>query len=551
MKIFKFCTPYLKLEKKKIILYIFLAIVSAIIGILSPYILGNFVDYLVKGGDRQIIFKFCIIYSGLNLFRIIKDFVSSILYTKIQIKIGYNLNIFIIQHIQKLSILFLSKKEEAYLNQRINGDSYNLITFCIETLENVFVNIIFLIVPVIMLYNMNKFITIIMLGYISLYVMVYLLLKEKIYIAGFKFKEGQAKFFSRLFEQFKYIKLIKLNSIREEINNRLFREFSKFFETAVQCQKTNFLYNSLDSIISIIAQITLFIIGGFHVLNGSFTIGMFTIFSSYFNMILNASSYFFSLGSSYQDSISSYNRIKEILDVDVETNGNIKLSNIEKISLKNVTFSYNLHDSYNIIQSFSYEFCKGNIYSIMGSNGVGKSTLINLLLGIYIDEHKGIISYNNINIQNIDMISARKDLIGIAEQEPTLINDSILYNIIFNNSTSEDNKKKIYQYSKILNIEEFMRTRTLDFYLDEKNTNLSGGEKQKLAILKVMLKNPEVIIFDEPTSALDTNTSIKFIDYLKSIKKDKIIINITHDNALAKQSDFIINLNGNLNEEKK
>lgn len=551
MKIFKFCTPYLKLEKKKIILYIFLAIVSAIIGILSPYILGNFVDYLVKGGDRQIIFKFCIIYSGLNLFRIIKDFVSSILYTKIQIKIGYNLNIFIIQHIQKLSILFLSKKEEAYLNQRINGDSYNLITFCIETLENVFVNIIFLIVPVIMLYNMNKFITIIMLGYISLYVMVYLLLKEKIYIAGFKFKEGQAKFFSRLFEQFKYIKLIKLNSIREEINNRLFREFSKFFETAVQCQKTNFLYNSLDSIISIIAQITLFIIGGFQVLNGSFTIGMFTIFSSYFNMILNASSYFFSLGSSYQDSISSYNRIKEILDVDVETNGNIKLSNIEKISLKNVTFSYNLHDSYNIIQSFSYEFCKGNIYSIMGSNGVGKSTLINLLLGIYIDEHKGIISYNNINIQNIDMISARKDLIGIAEQEPTLINDSILYNIIFNNSTSEDNKKKIYQYSKILNIEEFMRTRTLDFYLDEKNTNVSGGEKQKLAILKVMLKNPEVIIFDEPTSALDTNTSIKFIDYLKSIKKDKIIINITHDNALAMQSDFIINLNGNLNEEKK
>lgn len=98
-------------------------------------------------------------------------------------------------------------------------------------------------------------------------------------------------------------------------------------------------------------------------------------------------------------------------------------------------------------------------------------------------------------------------------------------------------------------MEEFMHSKTLDFYLDEKNTNLSGGEKQKLAILKVMLKNPEVMVFDEPTSALDNNTTIKFIDYLKSIKKDRIIINITHDNALAMQSDYIINLNGNFKEE--
>ncbi len=549
MKIFKFCIPYLKLEKKKILLYVFLAIVSAIIGILSPYILGNFVDYLVKGGDRKIIFKFCLLYSGLNLFRIVKDYVSSILYTKIQIKIGYNLNIFIIQHIQKLSILFLSEQEEAYLNQRINGDSYNLITFCIETLKNVFINIIFLIVPTIMLYKMNKFITIIMFGYITLYVIVYLLIKEKIYKAGFKFKEGQARFFSRLFEQFKYVKIIKLNSIRTEINNRLLNEFSKFFKTAIQCQKTNFLYSSLDNIISIVSQITLFIVGGFQVLNGSFTIGMFTIFSSYFNMILNASSYFFSLGSSYQNSISSYNRLIEILDINEETNGNIKLSNIEKINFNNVTFTYNKTNKHDIIKNFSYQFYRGNIYSIIGSNGTGKSTLLNLLLGIYIDKYEGMISYNDINIEDIDMVSARKDLIGIAEQEPVLINDSILYNITFNNSASENNKKKIYQYSKILNMEEFMHSKTLDFYLDEKNTNLSGGEKQKLAILKVMLKNPDVMVFDEPTSALDNNTTIKFIDYLKSIKKDRIIINITHDNALAMQSDYIINLNGNFKEE--
>lgn len=544
MKIFRFCLPYLNLEKNRILIYILLSIMTAAIEILSPYILGDFIDYLTIGGEAIYVIRFCLIFTGLNIVRIIKDYLMAMLYTKIQVKVGYNLNFSVISHIQEISLLHIKKEEEAYLNQRINGDAYNLISFCLDTINSFSVNTIFVLVSFVILYRMNSFITIVMVFFIFIYIAIYFFMKEKVYEAGFNFKESQAHFFSSLFEQLKYIKIIKINSIKKEINNRLDKRFNNFFNIAIESQKVNYMYNSLDRIISILAQITLFIIGGMQVLKGNFTVGMFTIFSSYFNMILNACRYFFTLGSVYQNALSSYDRIKEYLQFPRQNNGKIKLKDIKTISFENVSFSY--AEDENLIDRLSYDFNKGNIYSIIGENGSGKSTSMDLLVGLYVGEYEGKIFYNDINIDEIDMVDARSNLISVAEQEPSLIQDTILYNLTFSNIESGNTKKQINEYLKILNMEEFFYYRKLGYNLDEKNTNISGGEKQKIAILRVLLKDSPLMIFDEPTSALDSKSIKSFLDYLELIKKDKIIINITHNHDLLDYSDHVINLN-NLN----
>lgn len=164
------------------------------------------------------------------------------------------------------------------------------------------------------------------------------------------------------------------------------------------------------------------------------------------------------------------------------------------------------------------------------------------------------------------MVSTRKRLIGIAEQEPLLINDSILYNLTFidqinqpiSNSSIEDtreckkNQKLLLEdYLEILDMQRFIDENNLSFIINENNTNISGGEKQKISILKVLFKDPEVMIFDEPTSALDLKTTKKFIDYLQSIKKHKIIILITHNEYVATCCDEILNIKGCLSRERK
>lgn len=107
----------------------------------------------------------------------------------------------------------------------------------------------------------------------------------------------------------------------------------------------------------------------------------------------------------------------------------IQIDEIDTIELSNVSFSY---DGYkNIIDRFNYKFQRGKIYCIVGKNGTGKSTPINLILGIFNDYYTGEILYNSIEIKKLDMYYIRKKIIGISEQEPKLINDSIFNNITY------------------------------------------------------------------------------------------------------------------------
>lgn len=112
------------------------------------------------------------------------------------------------------------------------------------------------------------------------------------------------------------------------------------------------------------------------------------------------------------------------------TQGNCQLESIDCIEVKNLKFSYG---QCNVVDKQNLKFEKGKIYGIIGENGSGKSTFINLLLGLYIDETEGNIYYNQICIKDLDMKQIRKKLIGVSEQESTMINDSLSYNLFFNN----------------------------------------------------------------------------------------------------------------------
>jgi len=275
-------------------------------------------------------------------------------------------------------------------------------------------------------------------------------------------------------------------------------------DKTIHNQKVNYLYSGLDGFVSTVAQIVLFVAGGLQVLNGNFTIGMFTIFSSYFGMMLGASRYFFSIGAAYQNTLAAYDRITEIFAQPVETNGTMVIDDISRIELHNVGFSYG---DKNVVRGFNATFEKGKLYGISGANGAGKSTIISLILGMYVDEFSGRISYNGVDIREIDMTHARRNLIGFAEQEPVLVEE-----------------------------------------LDEQNANafgnsgLSGGEKQKIAIQKALAKNPAVLILDEPTSALDNEAARRLVEQLQELKQDRIVIVITHDEFFKQECDVVVRL---------
>ncbi|MCL2249529.1 MAG: ABC transporter ATP-binding protein/permease [Oscillospiraceae bacterium] len=547
MTILKFCKSYMFSHKRVLILYFILTMSGAFAGIASPYITGRFLDSLIYGTEFDVIVRFSIIFGIINIVSIVINYAASQLYIKLQTSVVFELNRDVIKHVQNLSVSFINNQDTAYLTQKVNNDSREIMMFCINVLRDSTIYVLLLIVPFAILVALNWIIGLALLVFLFLYFAMYFAFKKPLYKMDFIYKEKQSAYFASLYEQFSLTKKIKIESIQNVILGRLDKTFIGVRDSAIKKQRLTHLFTSSDSIVLTLAQIALFAIGGVQIFNNNFTVGMFTMFFSYFNMILSSSRYFYNVSAVYQNALVAHNRITELLGKKQESCGVLNLNDITSISTDNICFGYGEH---NVIKGLTTVLSKGGIYGVVGHNGSGKSTLINLILGLYIDETNGGIAYDNINIRDIDMVSVRRNLISFAEQEPSLINGTIRYNLIFDDDDGELDYYRLEKYSEILDMKEFIDTKTINYVVSEKSNNTSGGEKQKISILKVLYRDTPIMIFDEPTSALDSVSSKRLIDYLNQIKKDKIIIIITHDERIINRCTSLLTLNGDAGNVK-
>jgi ABC-type bacteriocin/lantibiotic exporter with double-glycine peptidase domain len=244
--------------------------------------------------------------------------------------------------------------------------------------------------------------------------------------------------------------------------------------------------------------------------------------------------------------VSALDKIKDISKNKVFTeNLNSKnLVNFKKqdliLEIKNISFSYGVNNR--IFSELNFTFKQGNIYALLGENGSGKSTLADLLIGL-LKPTTGAIFFNGININDFEDNWFLK--VGYLSQNFFLFNETIKKNITL--SSEENNfKKDLYEQSistvhldnYINNLPSLDNTEVLDH-----GKNLSGGQKQKIALARLLYKNTDVILLDEATSFLDRDSTKEICEVMQRIKKQKIIIIITHSDEVVKYCDKVIKIN--------
>ena len=206
------------------------------------------------------------------------------------------------------------------------------------------------------------------------------------------------------------------------------------------------------------------------------------------------------------------------------------------IEIKNLSFKYSSEDV--TLQDISLNIEKGEFICILGHNGSGKSTLAKLLVGL-LEPQAGIIKINGIEIDDKTIDEVRHD-IGIVFQNPdnqfvgVTVKDDIAFGLENRNIDSNTMHELVEKYSKQVSMNQF---------LERNPEQLSGGEKQRVAIAGVLAMNPEIIIFDEATSMLDPKGVREIINVINSLKKEKTIISITHNLLEATYADRIIVMN--------
>ena len=200
----------------------------------------------------------------------------------------------------------------------------------------------------------------------------------------------------------------------------------------------------------------------------------------------------------------------------------------------------NLNKGYfkKIISHFSYRFEKGKIYCITGPSGCGKTTLLSILSGTKIN-YIGDIFFNNQAISNLSNYSFNH--VSYVSQKYQLFDIlTALENVLLPLEMIDENINK-YKHKATMLFKQF----NVISVINEKVKNLSGGEKQRVAIIRSLLKPFDILLLDEPTSALDETSTNLFFDILNSIKKDKIIIMVSHNIDIINKSDEIVNIKSN------
>lgn len=530
MELYKVIGQYLKKQKLKTFFYIALSLCVWVINLIIPKIIGRFIDSLLVAKKFTPVYNFTLLALVLTTVSVLMGYILNIVKTRMINDTSNSLKSDVSKRLWESNESTLNSIDRGYLCQRIFSDIDTIVSYVINNITGILINSFTVVFILILVTRINKIIGIALVSFVPIYLLLYMSFRTMIFKYAVEFKENTSRYFGVFNQLIGNTYYLKINGVFKKAGKLIEESYKNLIHTAIDYAKRVYLFNSLGSTLSSFSQILVILIGGINIIKGNMSIGDFTIVSAYFNIFIGSIKYFLEVSKTHQDSKASYERILELEVLPTTINGEIKLDEIKEISLNNVSFSYGDKD---VIKNFTVRLSKPGIYRIHGKNGEGKTTLLNLLVGIC-EPNKGEVKINNIDLKEIDKKHLWENLVSFQQQNVVIMGQTFNEALTFGlNDVSEPLLNKHINGFK------------LDPYISQSNSSLyslSGGEKQRLSLARVLTKNASVIILDEPMTFLDIESKLYLEKSLRALMKEKIVILISHE-EMKTIEDKIIDIN--------
>ena len=521
----------------KIISIIFWCLlISTVLNLCVPLLSRRIMDDGFIGGNKELLIKLVLCSLMVYLVISVIDIIKEKNRINISAKIQYSLSEQAFSHLMKMKASYFNNKNYAEILNNINVDIGNMTSIADEGVFFVVTQAFSMTGGVIGLFILNWRMTILVLLFIPIkYVVMKKFAKQRKKVMDDFINDSQkyARWFGDTIGGVREVKLFGILNYKHA-------EFSQKQSKVVERQKKlNILSqwnNIIDTTLVQILVTVIYIIGANLVFKFQLSVGSVFAFITYSAYVTGPISAILNIGYLLSGIIPSTKRYYEFMNLQEETDkGKLIKPEFGNLKLEEVFFSYETDKP--ILTDVNIEIPKGSKTVLIGKNGSGKSTIINLLTRMY-EPTAGQIKLKGVNIFEITLESYR-NMISVVSQQIYLFNDTIRNNICIYKKVSDE---VIETACKDSGLEDFLKEVSLDYVVGQNGAMLSGGQKQKIALARALVHDKPIIIFDEVTSNTDVYSEHQINGLLHTRLKEKTVIIITHKQEILQDVDQIVML---------
>ncbi|MBO1001507.1 ABC transporter ATP-binding protein [Pseudogracilibacillus auburnensis] len=539
----KFVRPYTWHIIWTIMIGIFKFAIPLLIPLILKYVIDNIIQGNMSQADKisQLFWLMGISFVVFLLLRPPIEYIRQYLAQLVGSKILYDLRDRLFDHIQRLSLKYYSNTKTGEIISRVIHDVEQTKTFVITGLMNVWLDMVTILIAIGIMLTMDVKLTIVSIILFPLYGFSVKYFYAKLRKLTRDRSQALAEVQGHLHERVQGISVTRSFALEEYEQEQFDQRNKNFLTKAIDHTSWNAKTFAVTNTITDLAPLLVIAFAAYQVITGNLTVGTMVAFVGYMERVYSPLRRLINASTVLTQSIASIDRVFEFMNekYDVYDKQNaIELERVHgDISIQNVSFQYN-EDESKVLNNIHVHVEKGETVALVGMSGGGKSTLISLIPRFY-DVTEGSIKVDGIDIRDVTQRSLRNN-IGMVLQDNILFSESIAMNIRMGNPYATD--AEVIAAAKAANAHDFIEAlpNKYDTLVGERGVKLSGGQQQRIAIARVFLKNPPILIFDEATSALDLESEHTIQEALENLAADRTTFIVAHRLATITHADRII-----------
>ena len=556
-RITRFAIPY----KILLIFFMITVVIDALLIIASPLLLRKLIDDGVIPKDFELVTSLAVLVGIIAILDAVFSMIGRWFSARIGEGLIYDLRKQVFEHVQRQSIAFFTRTQTGALISRLNSDVIGAQQAFTSTLSGVVSNSLSLLLVIITMLTLSWQITLVSLVLLPVFLIPTKWIGRKLQGLTRQSFDINAQMSSNMTERFNVsgALLVSLYGDSEKEKSEFAIKARKVADIGISIAMLNRIFFIALTSIAAIATAVAYGIGGHLAINDQLTVGTLLAITALLARLYGPLTALSNVRVDVMSALVSFERVFEVLDLQpmVTDSQNAKMLKTDKpeVTFDSVSFTYpsakeislasleavakpELIQSGEVLKNISFTVLPGTLTGIVGPSGAGKSTISSLIPRLY-DVTSGEIFIDGLDIRQYSIKSLREN-IGVVTQDSHMFHDSIYANLLY--ADFKVSKNEIENACRAAQIWDFIEglPNGLDTVVGERGHRLSGGEKQRLAIARLLLKKPSLVILDEATAHLDSENEALVQAALKEVLKNRTSIVIAHRLSTIVNADQIL-----------